>query len=212
MSGMAYTQRQIAILEWLEAQGSLTIGQLAERFEVSAMTIHRDLDKLAGQGYLRKVRGGALPAIEAGSQTRHGETCAACGKRVPSRTQWVVTTTDGRRWHACCSHCGLLQLQNNPRPQSALSADFLYGRMISVFQAVYVVGSNVMLCCVPSILCFATPDDAHRFQNGFGGEVLDFAAAMLAINNTHHIAAVTKNQNHLKSEKMIHSNDMPSGR
>ena len=38
---------------------TVNIQELAELFQVSAMTIHRDLDELEQQGVLRKVRGGA---------------------------------------------------------------------------------------------------------------------------------------------------------
>lgn len=51
-------QRQDAIGEFVLAQGSATAADLAERFQVSLMTIHRDLDELERQGIVRKFRGG----------------------------------------------------------------------------------------------------------------------------------------------------------
>ena len=39
------------------AEGSVRIEQLAERFDTSLMTIHRDLDELESRGLLRKTRG-----------------------------------------------------------------------------------------------------------------------------------------------------------
>ena len=49
--------RQRAITEAVMAQGSIRIEALAERFNISLMTIHRDLDELEGRGVLRKSRG-----------------------------------------------------------------------------------------------------------------------------------------------------------
>lgn len=49
--------RQRAITEAVMAEGAVRIEQLAERFEISVMTVHRDLDELEGRGLLRKSRG-----------------------------------------------------------------------------------------------------------------------------------------------------------
>lgn len=49
--------RQRAITEAVMTEGSVRIEQLAERFDTSVMTIHRDLDLLASRGLLRKSRG-----------------------------------------------------------------------------------------------------------------------------------------------------------
>lgn len=49
--------RQQAITEAVMAEGSVRIEQLADRFHISLMTIHRDLDELETRGLLRKSRG-----------------------------------------------------------------------------------------------------------------------------------------------------------
>jgi len=53
--------RQIArrqmIAETVMAEGAMRIEDLTERFGISLMTAHRDLDELADQGLLRKTRG-----------------------------------------------------------------------------------------------------------------------------------------------------------
>jgi DeoR/GlpR family transcriptional regulator of sugar metabolism len=49
--------RQRAISEAVMAEGAVRIEQLAERFGISLMTVHRDLDELESRGLLRKSRG-----------------------------------------------------------------------------------------------------------------------------------------------------------
>jgi DeoR/GlpR family transcriptional regulator of sugar metabolism len=51
--------RRQAVLEMLLDRESVTVKELTERFGVSTMTVHRDLDALEHRGVLRKVRGGA---------------------------------------------------------------------------------------------------------------------------------------------------------
>lgn len=63
---MKREDRRQAIMDLLVEQGSVDLDALAERFAVSKMTIHRDLDDLEEAGLLRKMRGGAT--IEAGTQ------------------------------------------------------------------------------------------------------------------------------------------------
>ncbi|HEY5223974.1 MAG TPA: DeoR/GlpR family DNA-binding transcription regulator [Microbacteriaceae bacterium] len=50
-------ERQRAISEAVMAEGAVRIEQLAERFNISLMTVHRDLDELESRGLLRKSRG-----------------------------------------------------------------------------------------------------------------------------------------------------------
>jgi DeoR/GlpR family transcriptional regulator of sugar metabolism len=56
--------RQRGISGAVMNEGSVRIEQLAERFNISLMTVHRDLDELEAQGLLRKSRGvaTALPS------------------------------------------------------------------------------------------------------------------------------------------------------
>ena len=50
-------ERQHAVTELVISEGSVRIEDVAERFGVSLMTVHRDLDKLESRGILRKTRG-----------------------------------------------------------------------------------------------------------------------------------------------------------
>ncbi|CUH79764.1 transcriptional regulator, DeoR family [Tropicibacter naphthalenivorans] len=53
-------------MDRLVESGAVNLDDLAQRFSVSKMTIHRDLDELESDGLLRKIRGGAT--IEAGTR------------------------------------------------------------------------------------------------------------------------------------------------
>lgn len=63
---MRKEERHRAIMDLLVSTGSAGLDELATRFDVSKMTVHRDLDDLESSGLLRKIRGGAT--IEAGTQ------------------------------------------------------------------------------------------------------------------------------------------------
>jgi DeoR/GlpR family transcriptional regulator of sugar metabolism len=63
---MKREERQQLIVNLLVEDKTVDVDDLAARFSVSKMTIHRDLDDLEQAGVLRKVRGGAT--IDAGTQ------------------------------------------------------------------------------------------------------------------------------------------------
>ena len=54
--------RQRLISEAVATDGVVRIDQLAERFGISLLTVHRDLDQLQSRGILRKARGIAMAA------------------------------------------------------------------------------------------------------------------------------------------------------
>ncbi|PWL17494.1 DeoR family transcriptional regulator [Falsochrobactrum shanghaiense] len=63
---MKREDRRQAIINLLIENHAVDLDHLAERFAVSKMTIHRDLDALEHAGVLRKMRGGAT--IDTGTQ------------------------------------------------------------------------------------------------------------------------------------------------
>ncbi|ACS59532.1 transcriptional regulator, DeoR family (plasmid) [Rhizobium leguminosarum bv. trifolii WSM1325] len=63
---MRREERHQLIVNLLVENKTVDLDDLADRFTVSKMTIHRDLDDLEKAGVLRKVRGGAT--IDAGTQ------------------------------------------------------------------------------------------------------------------------------------------------
>jgi hypothetical protein len=169
------TERKNLILQWLHDQGSLTVDDLTKRLGVSVMTVHRDLDALAREGRVVKVHGGvALTALP--GEGRGSASCRLCARPIQSRTVFQIRLEDGNVLLACCPHCGFLLLDDS-HVVSVLATDFLYDRTLNAAQAVYLIETVVTACCIPSVLCFATNDDARRFQQGFGGEIMTFAEA-----------------------------------
>ena len=62
---LTLTERQTNILETVEQSGFATIEALAERFNVSAQTVRRDIIALADAGRLQRFHGGAGPVGQA---------------------------------------------------------------------------------------------------------------------------------------------------
>ncbi len=178
--------RHQQILNWLDEEGSLSIKELQNRLAVSHMTIHRDLDLLAEQGLIKKVRGGAVVIQIQDEQRLDNRTCAMCGMHVTRRLEFKVIRKGKIPLTACCPHCGLMLVAGSSDTDSALARDYLYGHMVNVYQAHYVVASDIHLCCEPTVLCFAKAEDAAKFSRGFGGKVRSFQEVIAHLTDSHH--------------------------
>ena len=67
MTSLPASLRRAQILEQIQARGGATVAELARDHAVSTMTAHRDLEQLAREGLVERVRGGARAlAPEAG--------------------------------------------------------------------------------------------------------------------------------------------------
>lgn len=178
--------RRRQILALLQEQGIVLISNLSERFDVSHMTIHRDLDQLEERGHLRKVRGGAVPVSPPMSPSASAQDiCRMCTKKTHSHTRVILNQADGGQKLACCPHCALMLLSRKEEEiASVLVTDFFSGAMGSAQSAYYVVDPEVTVCCSPTMLTFSRREDAARFRTGFGGEVLSFAEAAHFIHQT----------------------------
>lgn len=80
-------KRREAIRHKVVADGFVRIDELASSLGVSVMTIHRDLESLERQGWLRRVRGGATaqPSASYHGDVRHRMTSAIEEKRAIAR-------------------------------------------------------------------------------------------------------------------------------
>ena len=80
-------RRQGLMTEYLLERGSAPIKELAEQFDVSLITIHRDLDELERQGVLMKLRGRvtAQPSSFFDSNVRYRLRAALAEKEALAR-------------------------------------------------------------------------------------------------------------------------------
>jgi DeoR/GlpR family transcriptional regulator of sugar metabolism len=84
LSQAAVEERRQAVLRYVADHGETRIDDLARHFDVSLMTMHRDLDDLAGRHLLRKERGRAVafPALTMETATRFRENSALAAKNA----------------------------------------------------------------------------------------------------------------------------------
>jgi hypothetical protein len=114
--------------------------------------------------------------------------CGVCGGPITeSSNLFVITDAAGKEQPYGCPGCGLSVLAKMEAAAQgrAKAQDFLRRTMIDPRQAWYLRGSEVGYCCQPSWLAFGTKAEAEKFARGFGGEVLDFAAAMKQAEQDH---------------------------
>lgn len=170
------TPRQREILKLVQSKKDLSIEDMKQSIGISQATAYREIQDLSKMGLVAKIPGG-ISLMETVSNR-----CVQCRGETNVRTTFIIEQTDGRKLSACCAHCGMMALANNTEASTAMTMDFIYGKMLSVSQAWYVLNSSVVLCCSPSILSFSNREDAVRFTQGYGGEVMDFSNAQRNLN------------------------------
>jgi len=171
------TERRKEILEWLEREKSLSLAEIVDRFGVSKMTAHRDLEALECRNALKRIHGGVVAlekparrgtAVEAESVNLGN--CVICYRPSSQKLLYSLTLVNGEQRITCCPHCGVsAHIAFGDQVAMALTADFLSGRPHPAQATTFVLGSIASPCCLPSMLTFEDPEMAKRFQGGFGG-------------------------------------------
>ena len=63
---MFYQERQKKILEYIETKPSVSVTELSREFQVSAVTIRKDLNELSDEGKIERTHGGAISLNKSG--------------------------------------------------------------------------------------------------------------------------------------------------
>lgn len=85
--------RRESLLEMLRATGGIRLELAAQKLGVSVMTIRRDLDELDAEGLLRRVRGGAVPALDARPFSERRGTRLAEKARIAEKAASLVPSS-----------------------------------------------------------------------------------------------------------------------
>ncbi|GAB6082460.1 DeoR/GlpR family DNA-binding transcription regulator [Desulfuromonas carbonis] len=162
----------------LKAKGGISVGEIAERFGVSKMTGHRDLEQLEQRGAIKRIFGGAVPVVERtgaahpGGDSSLSRVCTVCRRPPPANLLYTITLTSGEQRFACCPHCGIsAQLVLRDQVSLAMCVDYLSGHPHPALDSYFLLGSSAAPCCHPSLLTFSDLEVARRFQTGFGGSL-----------------------------------------
>lgn len=166
---MKRAERQHRILTLLGKESGLSAGDLSRRFQVSRMTIHRDLQSLFEQGLLLRIHGGAVAKGVAHLSVK--DFCSACERSLVPHQRSEVICADDSIVVACCAACGLRQYSALPTAERLLVSDQIGGRMLPAEEAFFLINSLASPCCKPSLLSFASESEVALFQAGFGGSI-----------------------------------------
>ena len=181
-------KRRNELLALINATGAISLKELTSQFDVTKMTIHRDLEFLEKRGLIRRIFGGAVPVNADGTDPSAAATplpprvlplsapsvdaCLVCRRPVSQHLLYSITFASGEQWYACCPHCGLSAHQRHLETiSSAMTSDFISGRPHPAHRSHFLMGSMAAPCCTPSILTFEHETEAEQFQRGFGGRI-----------------------------------------
>ncbi len=132
----------------------------------------------------------------------NADQCYACQRPIHAHSK-TVALVNGRQRRFCCPACALSQHEQAGRPVLITQlTSFSTGKALSPDQAYIVRGSDVNMCertqelidadkrpadlrydrCAPSLIAFATRDEALQFIREHGGEVAPFAEIAAAFS------------------------------
>ncbi len=107
------------------------------------------------------------------------KTCTLCGKAITATTACRITLDEGKELNACCSFCTAnIRRRIGQQPFDAVTVCYSTGEKIDFKKAYFVVESDETPCCTPSVLAFASREEAEKFVAGKNGRIISFLEAM----------------------------------
>ncbi|SDI97858.1 DeoR family transcriptional regulator [Alteribacillus bidgolensis] len=177
---MLPVERQKQIQKLIKEKKTLKINELSEYFNVSEMTIYRDIKPLVEEGLVAKNFGG-ISLVENNKQTfSYQSHCVYCHKPNNTKIAYRLILPNDKVETACCAHCGLLRhRQIGEEVLQAICHDFFVNTTISASLTWYVMDTSLnVACCQPQVLTFEQREHAEKFIKGFGGDIYRFEDAM----------------------------------
>jgi hypothetical protein len=103
------------------------------------------------------------------------KTCALCGKAISGRTTCRIKLERGSELNTCCSFCAAnIRKRIGRQPFSAVTVCYSTGQKIDFDKAVFVVESDEVPCCTPSVLAFVSMAEAEKFVESKNGRILSY--------------------------------------
>src|SRR5690625_7654302 len=101
-------ERKKQIRDLISTKKTLRINELSEQFNVSEMTIYRDIKPLIEEGIISRTLGG-ISLTEKSQQPSHDQkNCFYCHKPNQSKLSYRLILSNKNIENAGCVHCGLL--------------------------------------------------------------------------------------------------------
>jgi len=124
-------------------------------------------------------------------QTDSPEQCDVCYRPMHAETFYRIHLANGETKDVCCPRCGLRFQEGRDDVVGVEVTDFYARKRVDATTAYYVENSPIHFCshadvqedrsgaqyevawdrCLPSLIAFASKDDAERFQRENGGNV-----------------------------------------
>ena len=176
-------ERQSQIRRLIQKHKTLKISELSNQFNVSEMTIYRDIKPLVEEGLISKTFGG-ISLVETDKHVFPNQSqCVYCHKPNDPKMAYRLILAGDKIETACCAHCGLLRhRQLGEEVLQAICHDFFINTTISAPLTWFVMDTTLnVACCQPQVLTFENREHAEKFVKGFGGEIYGLQDAMEVI-------------------------------